>query len=136
VRTADVAIVARFSLVAVDCPDPLELARFYESITGWELDDADEGVWDGNEDWVQLRSTGGATLAFQRSPGFRPPVWPSDEHPQQMHLDFDVPDLDEAEIEILALGARKAEVQPGTTFRVYIDPAGHPFCLVLGHLRL
>ncbi len=32
---------------------------------------------------------------------------------------------------MLALGARKAAVQPGKTFRVYIDPAGHPFCLVL-----
>jgi len=30
-----------------------------------------------------------------------------------------------------ALAARKAEVQPGTSFRVFLDPAGHPFCLVL-----
>lgn len=130
------SILARLSLVAIDCPDPMELARFYEAITGWEIDEPDDGGWDGEEDWVQLRSTGGATLAFQRAPDHRPPIWPSDSHPQQMHLDFDVPDLDEAEIEVLALGARKAEVQPGSTFRVYLDPAGHPFCLVLGHLRL
>jgi hypothetical protein len=32
---------------------------------------------------------------------------------------------------VLALGARKVDVQPGTTFRVYLDPAGHPLCLVL-----
>jgi hypothetical protein len=32
---------------------------------------------------------------------------------------------------VLALGAKKAEFQPGTTFRVFLDPAGHPFCLVL-----
>ena len=55
----------------------------------------------------------------------------ADEHPQQLHLDFDVDDLDVGEEQVLALGARKAEVQPGKTFRVYIDPAGHPFCLVL-----
>jgi hypothetical protein len=32
---------------------------------------------------------------------------------------------------VLTIGARKAEVQPGETFRVFLDPVGHPFCLVL-----
>lgn len=116
--------IARFSLVALDCPDPRALAEFYGAITGWRLD-GDDG------DWVELRGDGGATLAFQRAPGHRPPTWPSDDNPQQAHLDFDVPDLDVGEEQVLALGARKAGVQPGKTFRVYLDPAGHPFCLVL-----
>ena len=30
---------------------------------------------------------------------------------------------------VVALGARKHEHQPGKTFRVFLDPAGHPFCL-------
>lgn len=98
------------------------LVEFYTAITGWEVD-RDDG------EWVQLRSDGGATLAFQRAPGHRPPMWPSDDHPQQAHLDFDVPDLDVGEGQVL--GARKADVQPGTSFRVSLDPAGHPFCLVL-----
>jgi len=115
--------IARLSLTALDCPDPRALAEFYASITGWEIDDGG--------DWVQLRSDTGATLAFQRAPDHRPPMWPSDDHPQQAHLDFDVPDLDTGEEQVLALGARKAEVQPGTSFRVFLDPAGHPFCLVL-----
>ncbi|NUR94484.1 MAG: VOC family protein, partial [Kribbellaceae bacterium] len=51
------------------------------------------------------------------------------EVPQQLHLDVMVRDLDEAEREVLAIGATKAEYQPGTTFRVFLDPAGHPFCL-------
>ena len=46
-------------------------------------------------------------------------------------MDFDVADLDAGEQAVLDLGAHKAEVQPGTTFRVFLDPAGHPFCLVL-----
>jgi len=33
---------------------------------------------------------------------------------------------------VLAAGATKAETQPGESFRVYLDPAGHPFCLVRG----
>jgi catechol 2,3-dioxygenase-like lactoylglutathione lyase family enzyme len=116
--------IGRFSLVAIDCQDPVGLARFYAGITGWEIVSADS-------DWVQLSSAGGATIAFQLAPGHRPPEWPGDEHPQQMHLDFDVTDLDEAEAAVVALGARKTELQPGDEFRVFLDPAGHPFCLVL-----
>jgi catechol 2,3-dioxygenase-like lactoylglutathione lyase family enzyme len=117
--------IARFSLVALDCPDPRTLARFYGALTGWEVDGDDDGHW------VQLRSSGGATIAFQRAPDHRPPVWPSADRPQQAHLDFDVSDLDVGEQRVLGLGARKAETQPGASFRVFLDPAGHPFCLVL-----
>ena len=118
--------IARLSLVALDCPDPHALAEFYGAITGWNVDWVSE---DG--DWVQLASGGGVTLAFQRAPHHEPPSWP-DGSPQQAHLDFDVPDLDAGERQVLALGAVKTEVQPRTDrWRVYLDPAGHPFCLVL-----
>jgi hypothetical protein len=48
-----------------------------------------------------------------------------------MHLDLTVADVDLAEPRVLALGARKHETQPGadSNWRVYLDPAGHPFCL-------
>lgn len=117
--------IATLSLVALDCPDPAALAGFYAGITGWEVDP------DVEDDWVQLSApAGGVTMAFQRVPDHRPPQWPGSEHPQQAHLDFDVPDLDAAEQRLLAIGARRHAVQPGTTFRVYLDPVGHPFCLV------
>jgi predicted enzyme related to lactoylglutathione lyase len=118
--------IATFSLVALDCPDHRSLAEFYAAITGWEVGHVDD-------DWAQLTSDGGATIAFQKAPGHVAPDWPSDAHPQQLHIDFDVDDLDVGEAQVLALGARKAEVQPGQTFRVYLDPAGHPFCLVLAN---
>jgi predicted enzyme related to lactoylglutathione lyase len=117
------APIARLSLFALDCRDPRELAAFYGAITGWNVD-SDDG------EWVKLRSDGGATLAFQRAPDHEPPVWPSADHPQQAHLDFDVKDLDVGESKVIALGARKAEWQPEpAAFRVFLDPAGHPFCL-------
>ena len=118
--------IARLRVVAIDCPDPGELARFYGAITGWPVDDEHTDA-----DWLELRSPDGVTVAFQLAEEYSPPVWPGAEHPQQMHLDFDVEDLDVGEAKVLAQGARKAEVQPGETFRVFIDPAGHPFCLVL-----
>jgi len=118
--------IATLTLTALDCPDPRALASFYSQITGWEIRPSDTLETD---DWVQLVSPTGATLAFQEAKDHQPPVWPSAEHPQQLHLDFDVQDLDEGERAVLAIGARKAEFQPGTTFRVFLDPAGHPFCL-------
>ncbi|HEY4331011.1 MAG TPA: VOC family protein [Ilumatobacteraceae bacterium] len=116
--------IARYSLVAFDCPDPQSLAAFYSAITGWEIE-RDDG------DWVRLRSDGGATIAFQLAPDHIPPQWPDAQHPQQAHIDFEVGDLARAEEQVLALGATKAAVQPGDDFTVYIDPAGHPFCFVL-----
>jgi hypothetical protein len=46
-----------------------------------------------------------------------------------MHLDVMVEDLDTAETAVLELGATKHDYQPGKKFRVFLDPAGHPFCL-------
>lgn len=120
--------VATFALFALDCPDPTELARFYTALTGWPTTETPAA----DAYWVQLDpGAHGATLAFQRVPDYRPPDWPGPERPQQAHPDFNVSDLDEGERGVLAIGARKHEVQPAPDkFRVYLDPVGHPFCLV------
>jgi predicted enzyme related to lactoylglutathione lyase len=117
--------IGKLTVFALDCAEPRRVAEFYSAITGWEIE-RDDG------EWVQLRSDGGASLAFQLAPDHQPPQWPSAEHPQQAHIDFDVDDLDAGEAAVVALGARKAEVQPEPgAFLVFLDPAGHPFCLVL-----
>ncbi|GAY10394.1 VOC family protein [Pseudonocardia sp. N23] len=115
----------RLSVVALDCPDAEALVRFYSELTGWPV------AADSEDDWWELVAEGPVTIACQVVDGYRAPVWPSQEHPQQVHLDFDVPDLDAGEAFVLGIGATKAGVQPGETFRVYLDPVGHPFCLVL-----
>jgi hypothetical protein len=52
----------------------------------------------------------------------------------QFHLHFRVADLDDAEYQVLALGGTKAAQQPNPAgSRVFTDPAGHPFCLVVRH---
>jgi hypothetical protein len=49
----------------------------------------------------------------------------------QLHLHFQVNDLDAAERTVLDLGGTKFDDQPGPDrSRVFADPAGHPFCLV------
>ncbi|MEZ5342629.1 MAG: VOC family protein [Acidimicrobiales bacterium] len=116
---------ARFALVALDCPDPRTLAEFYQSVAGGVINESG-----ASDEWVRLQTDVGVDLGFQRDPTYQAPSWP-DGLPQQSHLDFDVPDLDEGERAVLECGAVKAEVQPSPDeWRVFLDPAGHPFCLV------
>ena len=61
-----------------------------------------------------------------------PPRWPDPEHPQHEHLDIRVFDVDAAEEAVLALGATRPPADHENGFRVFTDPAGHPFCLVYG----
>lgn len=121
-------MTARFQLTALDCPHPVQLGRFYERLTGGTL----EPFGDLTEDeivWIEL-DTGNGILAFQKIAHYVAPTWPEGNTPQQLHLDFTVPNLDEGEAFVLSLGATKADFQPGKTFRIYLDPVGHPFCLV------
>ena len=114
------AFGANPSLV-IDCPDSAMLAAFYGEILGWRVEKS--------PGWADLRSDDGQCISFQQVQGYRPPDWPGQGRPQQMHLDIMVRDLAAAETEALKIGATKPEQQPGTTFRVFLDPVGHPFCL-------
>ena len=119
-----------FQLVALDCPDPLALAGFYSRLTGLDVEPLGDFPPE-KVSWIELMNDGGPTIAFQKVGCHVVPTWPEGEVPQQLHMDFLVDDLDEGERHALAVGATKCAVQPGETFRVYLDPVGHPFCLVL-----
>ncbi len=70
------------------------------------------------------------TLTVERVEEHKPPDWPGNEIPKQMHLDLAVDDLDTAVAAAVALGAVQAEVQTAPAhWRVLLDPVGHPFCL-------
>jgi predicted enzyme related to lactoylglutathione lyase len=115
--------IARFPSIVIDCPDPGALATFYGAMLDWKVE--------VSSDWADVRADYGQCISFQQVEGYAPPRWPAQEAPQQMHLDVIVDDLDAAEAAVLDLGATKHEHQPGTSFRVFLDPAGHPFCLCL-----
>lgn len=116
--------IARNPHLVLDCPDTTVEAEFYGALLGWTPKLDPDGSW-------ATVSSGDRYIHFQRVDDFRAPQWPGQDVPQQTHLDFDVDDLDEGEGAVLALGATKHEHQPGETFRVFLDPAGHPFCLCL-----
>lgn len=124
--TATATGIAALSGIVLDCSNTIALARFYSALTGWPVhEQSDEG-------WALIATPWNVALGFQRVEQYVAPNWPGTEPPQQFHLDFDVDDLDDGEAKVLALGATKAEHQPGTTFRVFLDPEGHAFCLCVG----
>jgi hypothetical protein len=92
--------VARFPSIVIDCPDPGALARFYGALLDWKVE--------VSPDWADVRADHGQCISFQQVEDYTPPRWPSQEVPQQMHLDVIVDDLDAAEEAVLDLGRDQA----------------------------
>ncbi|MFJ5088979.1 MULTISPECIES: VOC family protein [unclassified Streptomyces] len=113
--------------VTLDCADPLALAAFYREATGLA---PHPGSGAG---FAALTGPDGFVLGFQAVADYRPPRWPGQDVPQQVHLCYEVDeDLGAAEARLLALGAAVPGHQPHDPdhARVLTDPAGHPFCIV------
>lgn len=116
-------MIGTWQALVIDCEDPDSLAAFYEQLLGMVRIDNDP-------DWVSIGDAPDRpAVAFQAVSPYVAPEWPGHVHPQQMHLDIRVKDLDLAEELVLNLGARSTG-QGTKTFRVYLDPQDHPFCLV------
>ncbi|NKX53208.1 VOC family protein [Arthrobacter mobilis] len=116
-------MIGTWQALVIDCADPDKLATFYEQLLGMIRVQHAEG-------WISIGDAPDRpAIAFQQVDDYEPPQWPGQEHPQQMHIDVKVRDLDIAEELVLQLGATSMDSGTGT-FRVYVDPAGHPFCLV------
>lgn len=111
--------------VVLEAPDPGVLLHFYAGLLDKPVynEDSDGGALDFGE--------GVGYLAVQRADVYEPPVWPAEPGRPgiQLHLDFEVSDLDAAVAHAVELGATIADHQPQDDVRVLLDPAGHPFCL-------
>jgi hypothetical protein len=119
-------VIGNLRSVVVDCKDPRELATFWSGVLGGTVREEDHS-------WVVLIEPTGRRLAFQLSSEHEAPDFPDPHGSQQFHLDVLIEDIDQAERDVLALGAtRVTDAVEDDTFRVYRDPAGHPFCLVWG----
>jgi catechol 2,3-dioxygenase-like lactoylglutathione lyase family enzyme len=87
-------------------------------------------------DWLNLADPDGTPrLAFQQVPALTPTTWPDHTVPQQLHLDLtvdSVAELDAVHQRVLSLGGElrldRAD-DPDEPLRVYLDPAGHTFCV-------
>lgn len=115
-----------FGAIVLDCPDADALAEFYSQLLDRPISP------DRDADWVDL--TGTPTISFQQVADYEAPDWP-DGAPQQLHLDLTVDEFESTHRRAVELGATPLDpVDPPRaddthSFRVYADPAGHPFCL-------
>jgi catechol-2,3-dioxygenase len=108
--------------VTIDASEPGALARFYADLLGMKV------TYEGPEG--ALVAGDGKSLMFQQVSHYNPPQWPDPARPQQAHVDVIVDDLDAGEARALELGASRLS-GGGEWFRVFADPAGHPFCLTV-----
>ncbi len=123
-------MIAELQCVVLDCADVVELAWFYQSLLGGAVNQPDPR-WSLGDGWATLHTDSGFVLAFQRAEDHQPPLWPDPARPQQFHLDLGVQDLDQAQELVLERGAALLDDGEGRrSWRIFADPAGHPFCLV------
>jgi predicted enzyme related to lactoylglutathione lyase len=112
--------------IVLDAPDLDAESSFWAAMYG--------GTVDKDWDWHDIQVDGRTVLGIQLAPNHVRPAWPSGEQ-QQLHLDLHVDDIVAADAEAKRLGAevvQKADVTTPSGFIVYLDPAGHPFCLCWG----
>jgi catechol-2,3-dioxygenase len=117
-----VASVMQLFAVTIDAGDALALARFYAALLGMEV------TYEGPEG--ALIAGDGKSVMFQQVSDYNPPRWPDPAYPQQAHLDVIVDDIDVVQARAIELGASSLNAGGGS-FRVFADPAGHPFCLTI-----
>ena len=117
-------MIGRLEKTVLDCPDPRALAGFYAAVLGME-------VLEDDPDWVVIgrEPACASSPSSARTRGAAAVADP--EHPQQLHLDLHVDDVDVAEGRCSGWG-RRLPGAPESGFRVFADPADHPFCLVFG----
>ena len=116
--------------IVVDCPDPWDLARFWAGLLGGTPVEWYPG-------WVTLEPPPhGQRFSFQGVGPGRARA----EGGTIVHFDILVSDLANAHERVVALGGvftgEHVSPRPGPDgeqipWRVYRDPAGHPFCLVV-----
>lgn len=114
------APVATLAMVTLDAPNAAVLGEFYSSVLGWPIAYSDEN-------YAMLTGPSHA-LGIGTIPDYQRPSWPDDGH-KQFHLDLAADDIQAAADRCVELGATRAEPQPGETWVVLLDPAGHPFCI-------
>lgn len=114
------APVATLAMVTLDAPNAAILGEFYSSVLDWPIAYTDEN-------YAMLTGPSHA-LGIGTIPDYQRPSWPDDGH-KQFHLDLAADDIQAAADRCVELGATRAEPQPGETWVVLLDPAGHPFCI-------
>lgn len=115
--------------VVLDSDNAEALSAFYAKMLGWEVIPHSP-----DDEWIVVFSEKNESFAlvFQQVDDYKRPVWPwtPDQQQQMLHLDFYVENTDTAIEYALSCGAVLSEIQLDEGWKVLIDPAGHPFCII------
>ena len=109
----------RLEEIVFDCRDPVSLARWRQTVTGWQ-------VVGEESDGVELAPNPGQTPSIMFTE-----VAEHKRYKNRLHLDW-VPDDQHAEVErLLSLGASRVDVGQGSApWVVMADPEGNEFCVL------
>jgi len=115
--------------VVLDSGNSYELSCFYEKLLGWTR------YGSSTDEWIVVvtgKDDGRPELVFQQVENYIRPIWPdtADKQRQMMHLDFHVDNLEEGVQHAISCGAELSPIQLEDGWRVMLDPAGHPFCIL------
>lgn len=116
--------IAALKMVSLDSSDARRDAQFWATVLGWEIAHA-------QDEYAMVKGADGAALGFGLVEGYQAPAWPNPNGTKQFHFDLAVDDIEAAAGRCIELGATQPAEQPGETWRVLLDPSGHPFCLTL-----
>ncbi|MCZ4517733.1 VOC family protein [Rhodococcus ruber] len=112
-------MIGRIDEVVFDCAEPALLAQFWAGVLG--------GMPAARDDaWHFVDVPGFTRLAFQR-------VSEGKVGKNRLHLDVDVPSIDSAVEQAVALGATvlgDRHSDAAGSFQVLLDPEGNEWCLV------
>jgi catechol 2,3-dioxygenase-like lactoylglutathione lyase family enzyme len=127
--------------VVLDATDARATAEFWRQLLGLVYRPGHEPPPAGRDDpagreWLNLFAPDGTPrLAVQQVSALAPTTWPDPTVPQQLHLDLTVASiaaLDAVHERVLTLGGELRSDRsddPVEPLRVYVDPAGHTFCV-------
>jgi hypothetical protein len=123
-------MTSKFTELAIDCADPIGLARFWCSVLDYEVQDQDDGI-------VSIGSP--VASEGKNRPGPVPPTLTFARVPEgktvknRLHLDVNPTDRsqDDEVRRLLDLGARRAAVSQGdASWVTLVDPEGNEFCVL------
>ncbi|PWH05479.1 glyoxalase [Brachybacterium endophyticum] len=112
--------LARLAMITLDAAETAPLAHFWSGVLGWPITVLEE-------EYAMLAGPSSA-LGIGRIPDLQPVSWPDDGR-KQFHFDLAVTDPEAAAARCVELGATRVDPQPGESWIVLQDPAGHAFCL-------
>lgn len=121
-----VVMMAVLTQLVFECDDPVPVAAFWQDVL-------DLAPAEGTDDWLTLQWEPVGRFSFHRVEGYVPPPWPGESGQQQVHFDLLVDDLQAASATVERAGGTPLTgvMDPGPkAWRIFVDPAGHPFCLV------